>query len=396
MADTEARVLTEDVEQLGTVDAWLAERREQVAGIAAEYQPREITSRDEYRQCKRERAAARKAIKAVEDERRQKLGAIKDAVRGIEAEVRDLLEPLRGIDDGYREAIEAYERARHQAVLAEADAHYRELAPDLADMVPLSRLEEAYGLEGKWSSASMTGPRLCQLVDGYVDAIAADERTIEQLELPEEETRALKADFFSTLDLSAALRRANERKAKREEVERLEAERAERRRQREALEEAERRRQEAERAERERLEREEAERAAAEAERRAREETEHEARLREAEEARLRRAEAGMEPAAPGDAPMAPEAAPAPEFAPFAPMPEEVEAPPVPMPDTAPQAPAAPIFSEPGEEPVPWVVVVDAATRSQMEMVAKAIGSLGVRGRVLPGTLAQAFDRTRG
>lgn len=235
MADTEARVLTEDVEQLGTVDAWLAERREQVAGIAAEYQPREITSRDEYRQSKRERTAARKAIKAVEDERRQKLGAIKDAVRGIEAEVRDLLEPLRGIDDGYREAIEAYERARHQAVLAEADAHYRELAPDLADMVPLSRLEEAYGIEDKWSSASMTGPRLCQLVDGYVDAIAADERTIEQLELPEEETRALKADFFSTLDLSAALRRANERKAKREEVERLEAERAERRRQEDAM-----------------------------------------------------------------------------------------------------------------------------------------------------------------
>ena len=235
MADTEARVLTEDVEQLGTVDAWLAERREQVAGIAGKYQPREITSRDEYRQSKRERTAARKAIKAVEDERRAKLGAIKDAVRGIEAEVRDLLEPLRGIDDGYREAIEAYERARHQAVLAEADAHYRELAPDLADMVPLSRLEEAYGVEDKWSSASMTGPRLCQLVDGYVDAIAADERTIEQLELPEGETRALKADFYSTLDLSAALRRANERKAKREEVERLEAERAERRRQADAM-----------------------------------------------------------------------------------------------------------------------------------------------------------------
>lgn len=235
MADTEARVLTEDVEQLGTVDAWLAERREQVAGIAGKYQPREITSRDEYRQSKRERTAARKAIKAVEDERRAKLGAIKDAVRGIEAEVRDLLEPLRGIDDGYREAIEAYERARHQAVMAEADEHYRELAPDLAAMVPLERLGELWGKEDKWDSASMTGPKLCQLVDGYVESIAADERTIDQMELGEDETRALKADFFSALDLSSALRRAAERKAKREEVERLEAERTERRRQADAM-----------------------------------------------------------------------------------------------------------------------------------------------------------------
>lgn len=235
MSDKKAHVIDTDVEALGNVDRWLADKRAEVEGILDEFQPREIADRDEYRQCKRERTAARKAIKAVEDERRAKLGAIKDAVRGIEAEVRDLLEPLRGIDDGYREAIEAYELARHQAIMAEADAHYRELAPDLAAMVPLSRLGELWGEADKWGSASMTGPKLCALVDGYVESIAADERTIDQMELGEEETRALKADFFSTLDLSAALRRAAERKRRREEVERLEAERAERRHQAEAV-----------------------------------------------------------------------------------------------------------------------------------------------------------------
>ena len=367
---------------LSGADRWLAEQRAKVKGIAEDYQPHEIESAQDYRDSKRARTQARKAIKEVEDARRAQVGAIKDAVRDFEAQVRDLLAPLSGVDASYKEALAEWERLTVESRTQAIEAWYVDQGGVVVDAVPFQRLVDAFGAEGKWLNYGTNEVAIQEDVTRRVRAIEADLESIDAQSLDEGERMALKQDYLSTLDMGEAMRRA-----------------AERRRQREALEEAERRRQEAERAERERLEREEAERAAAEAERRAREETEHEARLREAEEARLRRAEAGMEPAAPGDAPMAPEAAPAPEFAPFAPAPDPVEAPPAPAPDTAPQAPAAPpapTFSEPGEATAPWVVVVEAATRSQMELVAKAIGSLGVRGRVLPGTLAQALDRTRG
>lgn len=355
---------------LSGADRWLAEQRAKVKGIAEDYQPHEIESAQDYRDSKRARTQARKAIKEVEDARRAQVGAIKDAVRDFEAQVRDLLAPLSGVDAAYKEALAEWERLTVESRTQAIEAWYVDQGGVVVDAVPFSRLVETFGAEGKWLNYGTNEVAIQEDVTRRVRAIEADLESIDAQSLDEGERMDLKQDYLSTLDMGEAMRRA-----------------AERRRQREALEEAERRRQEAEREERERREREEAERAEAEAARVAKEEAERQERLREAEEARQRRIETGQE---------AHEAAPAPEFAPFAPMPEEVEAPPVPMPDTAPQAPAAPIFSEPGEAPVTWVVVVDAATRSQMEMVAKAIGSLGVRGRVLPGTLAQAFDRTRG
>lgn len=355
---------------LSGADRWLAEQRAKVAEIAEDYQPHEIESAKDYRDSKRARTQARKAIKEVEDARREQVGAIKDAVRDFEAQVRDLLAPLSGVDASYKEALAEWERLTVESRTQAIEAWYVDQGGVVVDAVPFQRLVEAFGAEGKWLNYGTNEVAIQEDVTRHVRAIEADLESIDAQSLDEGERMALKQDYLSTLDMGEAMRRA-----------------AERRRQREALEEAERRRQEAEREERERLEREEAERAEAEAARVAKEEAERQERLREAEEARQRRIETGQE---------AHEAAPAPEFAPFAPMPEQVEAPPAPMPDTAPQAPAAPIFSEPGEAPVPWVVVVDAATRSQMELVAKAIGSLGVRGRVLPGTLAQALDRTRG
>ena len=92
-------------EVISGADQWLAEQRAKVSSIAEEYKPHQITSGQDYRDSKRARTSARKAIKEVEDARKQPVGAIKSAVKDFETQVRDLLEPLSNVDADYKAAL---------------------------------------------------------------------------------------------------------------------------------------------------------------------------------------------------------------------------------------------------------------------------------------------------
>lgn len=93
------------------------------------------------------------------------------------------------------------------------------------------------------------------------------------------------------------------------------------------------------------------------------------------------------------------DAAPAPAEEPAPPEPEEapVEAPPAPAPAPAPApdpAPAPmPAPTPAPDAPRPWVVVIPSATRQDMERLAQVLQMAGVRGVVMQGTLAQAYER---
>ena len=113
-------------EVISGADRWLAEQRARVAEAAAEYVPHEITSAEDYRESKRARTQARKAIREVEDARRAQVGAIKDAVRGFEEQVRGLLAPLAGVDDAYRQALSEWERTCVDSRTQEVAAWYAE------------------------------------------------------------------------------------------------------------------------------------------------------------------------------------------------------------------------------------------------------------------------------
>lgn len=105
------------------------------------------------------------------------------------------------------------------------------------------------------------------------------------------------------------------------------------------------------------------------------------ARQADEEEARLAEMKAAMEPE-PQPAPM-----PAPQ----------------PMPQQAPQQATAPMQGEreriiapkPGEPRTPWVVVIPEATRSDMEGLAKLLKMSDVSGRIVSGTLEQAYEKER-
>lgn len=111
------------------------------------------------------------------------------------------------------------------------------------------------------------------------------------------------------------------------------------------------------------------------------------ARQADEEEARLAEMKAAMEPE------RAPE-----------PMPQQAPAPmPQPEPQQAPQQATAPMQGEreriiapkPGEPRTPWVVVIPEATRSDMEGLAKLLKMSDVSGRIVSGTLEQAYEKER-
>lgn len=215
-------------EVISGADRWLAEQRAKVAEIAEEYRPHEITSGDDYRESKRARAQARKAIKAVEDARRQQVGAIKDAVRDFEAQVRDLLAPLSGVDADYKAALAEWERLTIDSRTQEVASWYAETQGDVAQMVPFETIWQRYAHAEKWDLYGANLVQVEQDVAGVVESIEQDLATLDSAPYEPEDKANVKTEYLRTLDLSGALRSADEARRRRERMAEVERQRAER------------------------------------------------------------------------------------------------------------------------------------------------------------------------
>lgn len=215
-------------EVISGADRWLAEQRAKVAEIAEEYRPHEITSGEDYRESKRARTQARKAIKAVEDARRQQVGAIKDAVRDFEAQVRDLLTPLSGVDADYKAALAEWERLTIESRTQEVAAWYAETQGDVAAMVPFETIWQMYAHSEKWDLYGANLVQIEQDVAGVVESIEQDMQTLDSAPYEPEDKANVKTEYLRTLDLSGALRSADEARRRRERMAEVERQRAER------------------------------------------------------------------------------------------------------------------------------------------------------------------------
>lgn len=267
----DAEVIESDLSSLAASELWLADARERVAELAAQYRvPDEIVTDKEYKDAKQSRASVRKDAAAIDAERKATTRAMDDALRKFRDGVKDVLLPLTELDVAYKAALDAYDERWGQERRQALQETYDEYAPDLVPLVPLDRLIAKYGSDrGKgWLTRSVNVEAAKAGLRGSVDSIAAGERTVEGAVAPEDAEGA-KADYFSTLDVGQAIQAAQARAEQRERVRRLEEERRAR--------EEEQRRIEAEAAERRRqqeLERQRRERA--EAQTRAKQEDEPE------------------------------------------------------------------------------------------------------------------------
>lgn len=216
-------------ELLGEAGRWLADARLRVATVAGEYGARPVDRPGEYQQEKRERAALRKEIAAIEDERRGMTRAVKEAIKAFEAGARDVLAPLVAIDGEYKDALDEWDRKCDALRRERLEEAYAEYAPDLVPLVPFDRLSEKFSKEGKWYLRSTDEGKALMSLRSCVETVARGEQTIASLDwLTDDERADLKAEYFSTLDLSQSLRNAQQRAERRQRVAELERTRAER------------------------------------------------------------------------------------------------------------------------------------------------------------------------
>lgn len=216
MSDTitvDATVLSDSTElrSLSEADKWLQDISERATEIAQAYQPHDIVDDADYAQAKKDRTAARKALKAIDDEKKSKTAAIKQVLRDFETRTKEATEPLRGIDSGYKTTIDAYDRHRLRTRLAAARAEYEASFPDIVPLVSFDHLDELFGKPEKWHALTTSAKRLSQSVMAHAEQIRADLATIESLPYDRDQIDDCKLQYRDTLDLQQALQAATER-----------------------------------------------------------------------------------------------------------------------------------------------------------------------------------------
>lgn len=229
--EVEARVIERDLADPTEYERWIAAMREEVQGQLQNFGPHDITSADDYRQSGRDRKAARAIIAKWDGQRKEATARYRKLLSDIKADVDTALQPLYDADAGYKAALDEWDERTIEDKLSELAQHYEAMAPDLVPLVPFSKLDEVYGSAEKWHLKSTNIQKMKQQLEAHVSGISEDERTIDELDMTDAERTALKAEYFSSLDLGTALSHARERREQRERVEQLEAERRERERQ---------------------------------------------------------------------------------------------------------------------------------------------------------------------
>lgn len=242
---------------LAGADKWLSERRDEVAGVAAEFEAFEIADAAAWRDAKRQRVALRARIAEIEADRKRMTRAVEGAVKKFKDGAKDVLSPLTDLDAAYKREIGAWEAKVLEERAGSLAALYADEWPDLARQAPFQTLADRYAASGKWWLMSTTSAKAEASVRDAAKDVAENLATIAATSEGSERLER-QADYMRDLDWprhlqdmkARELRMAALREAP-EERERWEAEQAAARQRAEA--------------ERERAEREQAERMAEDA-----------------------------------------------------------------------------------------------------------------------------------
>lgn len=210
------------------LDAMVATITAQAQVLAEQYRPHEIAGEEDYKESKKARAQARKDITALKADYTAQMRVIRDAVKDADARIKAAVAPLDAIDAGYKREITSYEDAWCAMRVATLEALYAEYAPSLMPLVPIGRIITRFGSDkgANWLQRSMNIERCKELLCEAIDRIAEGEKLVDA-RVSDEDLEAAKADYFSCLNATEAIQRAEERAQQRERVRQLEAERQE-------------------------------------------------------------------------------------------------------------------------------------------------------------------------
>lgn len=222
----EATIIEKDVAKISDFGFWLGKMQVKASALASKHEVREIADEAAYAEAKKARTEVRRLREDIDSARKAKLRDIEDALKALKQQVKDVIAPLDELDAAYKAALDAYDEARayeRSLMLAE---RYQDMAPALADMLPYFRLAELADPESRWLARTVDDKKAVELMEHAASKAVEGYEAIGAMGLPDEDATAIRAEYFRSLDLAAAMARAQELKAERERIAEFEAERA--------------------------------------------------------------------------------------------------------------------------------------------------------------------------
>jgi hypothetical protein len=188
-----------------------------VARQLKEFQAFEVNDEASYKASKAQRTAVRKIKQPIDAARKQLKAAYVAPFEAFEAKVKAVTSQVDELDAAYKSANDAYEATWRENRRKSLEDFYAEYAPALAEMVDFGKL-----LDASWLNRGTQQATAEQGIIDACDRIAADEKSIDNLDMTDQERVKVKAEYFRTLDIGAALKSITEAREKAEQVRRLE------------------------------------------------------------------------------------------------------------------------------------------------------------------------------
>lgn len=221
----EATPIETDVKRVGEFGAWVADAQKRADAALERYRPAPIADEPEYNRAKKERAAVRKVRGEIDAERKLRLREVEDALKALKEQVKEVTGPLDETDREYKRLIDEWDAAKREERARALAQEYEDMAPALADMLPYERMAAIVDPEGRWLLRSVGDQTAVDLMAAAAQRVVADYETVAALDMTDEERTEVRAEFFRTLDLPAAIRHANDLRAERERIAAFEEER---------------------------------------------------------------------------------------------------------------------------------------------------------------------------
>lgn len=224
----EATPIETDVQRVGEFGAWVADAQKRADATLDKYRPAPIADEPGYNRAKKERAAVRKVRGEIDAERKLRLREVEDALKALKEQVKEVTGPLDDADRAYKAALDEWDAQKREERARALAQEYEDMAPALADMLPYERMAAIADPEGRWLLRSVGDKAAVDLMAAAAQRVVADYETVAALDMTDEERTEVRAEFFRTLDLPAAIRHANDLRAERERIAAFEEERRQR------------------------------------------------------------------------------------------------------------------------------------------------------------------------
>lgn len=225
-------IIEGDIVTQGAIERQLSDLAHHAADLASQYSPHEIADRQDHKDSKRARGQVRKDAQAIKDAGKAITARVDAWSAGVRASANRIAEGLEGIGEEYDAYVKAYEDGLLDARMDLLRKRYEEFAPALAlpaegadtPLVPFGILWRRFAKAEGWGKLTTGDAKAVQSMEAVVEGIAGCERSIDAL-VAEADRADVKALYFRTLDMDAAMARAGELADARAKVAALEAER---------------------------------------------------------------------------------------------------------------------------------------------------------------------------